>query len=40
MFVDTLMVVIAVAMLCVTFALVMDWGEQQARKAQSRHRPF
>ena len=40
MFIDTIMVVIAVTMLCVTFALVLDWGERQARKNQTRHRPF
>jgi hypothetical protein len=40
MCVDTIMVVIAVGMLCVTLALVLDWGEQQARKNQTRHRPF
>jgi len=41
MFVDTIMVVIAVGMLCVTLALVLDWGEQQARKnAPRRGRPF
>ena len=40
MFVDTIMVVIAVGMLCVTFALVLDWGERQARKTQTHHRPF
>jgi hypothetical protein len=40
MFVDTIMVVIAVTMLCVTFALVLNWGERQARKSGSRGRPF
>jgi hypothetical protein len=41
MFVDALMVAIAVGMLCLTFALVLDWGERQARKnAPRRGRPF
>lgn len=41
MFVDTIMVVIAVGLLCVTLALVLDWGEQRARKhALRRGRPF
>ncbi len=40
MFVDTILVVIAVGMLCVTFALVLDWGERQAHKNEPRRGPF
>jgi hypothetical protein len=38
--VDSILVVIAVTMVFVTFALVLGWGERQTRKEETRHRPL
>lgn len=40
MSVDTLMVVIAITMMCVTLALITGWDNRQPRKMQQRRRPF
>jgi quinol-cytochrome oxidoreductase complex cytochrome b subunit len=36
---DTILVVIAVTMMFVTFALVLNWGDRKTRKHEVR-RPF
>jgi hypothetical protein len=38
--VESILVVIAVTMVFVTFAVVLGWGERRTRKVEPRHRPF
>ena len=37
---DSILVAIAVTMIFVTFALVLNWGERRTRKDETPHRPF